>query len=651
MDLAPSPRQRELIDLARRLARERFAPRAERHDREASFPFDDYADLRAAGLLGLCVPERHGGLGADYETYCLVAEQIAQGNASTALTFNMHCLTMLMMGVIADTMPMAPAARERHEKLRAAKFREVVEAGVFYGQPHSEPVEQGQTDTALSVGGRRFGTTARKVDGGYVVNGRKFFVSLAGSAPYFATPAIRLGDEPWIERTLYLQVPKDAPGVSFPGEWDPMGMRATVSRDMVLKDVFVPDDGEVLPPGMFGAMYNSFPHLSPLTFCATFLGLMQAAYDGALGYLRGEMAGSPGLHTEAAVKGHAVAEMLFTLEGARALYYRAIAEARVGAPPGSRAARPRRARDRAAVGGDRHPGGHPRVRRPGPAQALPPRAIRARRARGRPHAAVDAGDRHPAGMGSGAGPRRGERRAMTAVTARAAGGAHLVGSVPMDDAETVFRAVAGALGPHLRRIPDGETGERRRWIFFQNLMLRKHPDMEEDPTVPPFALRQWDGKLLREMSLLRFRPDVDPEGVRFETGYAAAARDSYAVFARLQGEGVIPAHLRFQVCLPTPMASGYMYVSPRAREAYLPAYERALLRALDDIVAAVPPRVSPSSGTCARRCWCTRVSFPTGPPTTRGRSRWSWRGWATRCPPRWRWAITSATARPRTSTS
>ena len=333
MDLGPSARQRELIALARDLARERFAPRAAHHDREASFPFEDYADLRSAGLLGLCVPARHGGLGADYETYCLVAEQLAQGNASTSLTFNMHCLTMLMMGVLADAMPMSSAARERHEKLRAAKFREVIEAGAFYGQPHSEPVEQGQTDSALSMGGRRFGTTARKVDGGYVINGRKFFVSLAGCAPYFATPAIRLGDEPWIERTLYLQVPKDAPGVSFPGEWDPMGMRGTVSRDMLLQDVFVPDDGEVLPPGTFGAMYNAFPQLSPLTFCATFLGLMQAAYDGALAYLTGQMAGAPGLHTEAAVKGHAVAEMLFTLEGTRALYYRAISEARVDCAP------------------------------------------------------------------------------------------------------------------------------------------------------------------------------------------------------------------------------------------------------------------------------------------------------------------------------
>src|SRR5437773_10161328 len=119
MDLRPSARQQKLIAGARRLALERFAPRADAHDRDATFPFDDYADLRAEGLLGLCVPERHGGLGADYATYCLVAEQLAQGNASTSLTFNMHCLTMLMMGEIADNMAMPSAVRERHEKLRA----------------------------------------------------------------------------------------------------------------------------------------------------------------------------------------------------------------------------------------------------------------------------------------------------------------------------------------------------------------------------------------------------------------------------------------------------------------------------------------------------------------------------------------------------
>jgi hypothetical protein len=168
------------------------------------------------------------------------------------------------------------------------------------------------------------------------------------------------------------------------------------------------------------------------------------------------------------------------------------------------------------------------------------------------------------------------------------GGVHLIGSVPLADAEAVFRTVAAALGPHLTRLPDGETGERRRWIYFQRLMLERHPAMEIDPTVPLFALRQWDGKLLRESPLLRFRQGIDPDGVKFETGYAEAARASYATFRVLQAAGVIPAGVRFQVCLPTPMASAYMYVSPKAREAYIPAYERALRGALGDILSAVP---------------------------------------------------------------
>ncbi len=167
-------------------------------------------------------------------------------------------------------------------------------------------------------------------------------------------------------------------------------------------------------------------------------------------------------------------------------------------------------------------------------------------------------------------------------------GAHLIGSVPLSDTETVFRTVAAELGPDLRYLPDGETGERTRWIYWQRTMLLNHPAMEVDLTVPPFALHQWDGKLLRETPWLRFREDVDPTSVTFETGYAPAALESYQIFQRLQQEGAIPAHMRFQVSLPTPMASAYMYVSPKSRDAYLPVYEQALMQALQDILAGIP---------------------------------------------------------------
>jgi alkylation response protein AidB-like acyl-CoA dehydrogenase len=330
MDMQPSPRQREVMERAYKLAVERFAPRAVKHDREASFPMEDYADLHASGLLALCVPELYGGLGADFETYCLVAEQIARGNASTALTYNMHALTMLMMGPLMQGIELPPEVGERHKALSALRYREVVEQGVFYGQPHSEPVESGSADQ-LKVGGRRFGTRAEPVDGGYLVNGYKFFVSLAGAAHYFATPALLVGDGPWEDRTLYLAIPRGAPGVEFTGEWDPLGMRATVSLDMVLKDVWVPTDAEILPPGVFAKLYQRQPYLF-LGFSATFLGLMQAAYDYTLAYLSGQVPGAPGLHDEAPARQYAVAEMLFTLEATRALYYRAISEERLDPP-------------------------------------------------------------------------------------------------------------------------------------------------------------------------------------------------------------------------------------------------------------------------------------------------------------------------------
>ena len=166
--------------------------------------------------------------------------------------------------------------------------------------------------------------------------------------------------------------------------------------------------------------------------------------------------------------------------------------------------------------------------------------------------------------------------------------AHLVGSIPLPDAETVFRTVSQALGSSLKRIPDGETGDRSRWIWFQRAMLESHPDMELDSAIPPFEVVQWDGKVVRETQWMKFKDDADPSMSSFPTGYLDAAVESYRVYARLRDEGVIGQDVRFQVSIPTPMATAYMYISPSAREAYLPAYERALAEALEGIVDAIP---------------------------------------------------------------
>src|ERR671915_633900 len=89
MEQCLTPRQRELVDLAGRLADE-FAERAAGHDRDASFPFENYERMREEGYLGLTVPEELGGMGAGLLELILAQERLAAGDGSTALAVNMH---------------------------------------------------------------------------------------------------------------------------------------------------------------------------------------------------------------------------------------------------------------------------------------------------------------------------------------------------------------------------------------------------------------------------------------------------------------------------------------------------------------------------------------------------------------------------------
>ena len=96
-----SAKQKDLLALAESVG-PNFALRAARYDREASFPFENYDDLRQAGLLGLCVPERFGGKGADLRSYAIVSATLGKYCGATALTFNMHACSTLWPGILAD---------------------------------------------------------------------------------------------------------------------------------------------------------------------------------------------------------------------------------------------------------------------------------------------------------------------------------------------------------------------------------------------------------------------------------------------------------------------------------------------------------------------------------------------------------------------
>ena len=203
---------------------------------------------------------------------------------------------------------------------------------------------------------------------------------------------------------------------------------------------------------------------------------------------------------------------------------------------------------------------------------------------------------------------------------RRRGLAHLIGSVPLATTEEVFRRLAGALGPVLSRMPDGETGERRRWIYWQRTMLERHPAMAVDPEAGLLELKQWDGSLLRRTDLLRFKPGADLDGIDFPTGYAQAARKSWVLFERLRRDGAVPAGLRFQVCLPTPMSSAFMYVSPRAHDDYMRVYERSLLGDLERIVASIPHAELSIQWDICQEVLVFEGYFPTRPADYRERT-------------------------------
>jgi hypothetical protein len=171
---------------------------------------------------------------------------------------------------------------------------------------------------------------------------------------------------------------------------------------------------------------------------------------------------------------------------------------------------------------------------------------------------------------------------------RAATAVHLVGSIPLPDAETVFRNVSGAVGKYLVRLPDGETGIRKTWIRFLQDVLAENPAIELAKDVPPFKFVQWDGKVIREIPRLRIKPGAVIDAAHFKTGYADMAIESWRRFERLQKDGTIPAHVKFQVSIPTPIAPTYNNMVPSDRPKLIPPLTQHFIGEVAKIAAAIP---------------------------------------------------------------
>ena len=291
-----------------------FRERAPDYDREARFPFENYADLREAGLLALCIPQRYGGMGAGFRDYMHVGAALGRYCPMTALTFNMHTQTVLWTGVIADDLTMTDAERARHESIRARLYAAIVEDGAIQAQPLSEGIAKGATAGVM--------TRAAPVDGGFLVSGRKIFASLAGAAAAYNLTCVVPGED----RLRFLSVAADNPGVQITGTWDTLGMRGTDSRDLVFDEAFVPAEAELLPPGFFGQIAERWPYVY-MTLTPAYVGLTDAVVEFVREYLSADARPGSTARRDSPAKQWGWAEIQIMAGRSRATWERTVDEA------------------------------------------------------------------------------------------------------------------------------------------------------------------------------------------------------------------------------------------------------------------------------------------------------------------------------------
>jgi alkylation response protein AidB-like acyl-CoA dehydrogenase len=264
----------DALAAAQRLA-PRFAGRAAGHDRDGTFPVEDFADLRVSGLFGLMVPERLGGLGSGFAGYVDVAYELARGNGATALVFNMHASVTGALAGIPIAMASALGVPDEFFEARDEILRKAA-AGAFFAVAMSE----------RGAGSRlsQLSTVYSPEDGGYRIKGAKAFVSGAGHADAYLVAA-RSADDP--QTVSQFLVPADTPGISVEPTWDSLGMRATCSHDLHL-DVLVP--AGTLLGGVEGlALWFAqlMPHWLIASYAAVYVGVAQASVDAAVTHLTG----------------------------------------------------------------------------------------------------------------------------------------------------------------------------------------------------------------------------------------------------------------------------------------------------------------------------------------------------------------------------
>lgn len=264
MSIATGPLGVEIIEIARSLA-PAFARRAPEHDRNNTFPFENYDDMKRAGYHAVTLPAAYGGRGARLFELCLGQEELAVGDGATALGIGMH---LSLLGRLAEERSWPPPLWER-------VACDVVERGALINSAATEPEMGSPSHGGMPV------TTARRVPGGWEITGRKTFTTIAPVLDYILVLA-RIEDGS--QRGNFL-IERGTPGLRIEETWEALGMRATGSHDLVLERARVAGDA-LIPSATRPVSPSGGRAWAALSLGAVYLGVARAARDFAVGFAK-----------------------------------------------------------------------------------------------------------------------------------------------------------------------------------------------------------------------------------------------------------------------------------------------------------------------------------------------------------------------------
>ena len=282
---------------------EGFRARAGELDRTNAYFHEDLAELRELGYLAAAVPERLGGWGGNLSELAASQRRLARYAPATALAMTMH---HYWVGAAAEL--------ERAGDSSQRWILEAAAAGEVFAAGHAETGND--IPVLLST------ANARRVEGGYVLTGRKQFGSNGPAWTWLGAHAID-PDAPGGPQTVHAFVERTSPGVTVVETWDTLGMRPTQSHDTMLDAVFVPDArvGRVVPAGDASDPWIVAMAMWSLALIATvYVGIAERALELSVSGARRKtsIAIDRGAYAYNPMVQHQIAEMYLELDAAQA---------------------------------------------------------------------------------------------------------------------------------------------------------------------------------------------------------------------------------------------------------------------------------------------------------------------------------------------